>query len=103
MILDIDYKFRDDLKEDTVPIELMTYSYEGVIYRYTVVKVEENSEKNEAKLIFDYAIMNPGKHTEEDLKKDKRFQKHIGIILNAMILQVADAPEDVDTTEYVEE
>jgi hypothetical protein len=104
MLLDTDYKFRDDLKYDTVPIELLTDKFEGIVYRYTVVKVEEKD--GTAKMIFDYDIINPAKFTVKGLKKDKQFQKHIGLILNDMLLithDILNIDKEPEPTEYYEE
>jgi len=103
------YKFRDDLKQyDTVPIELLTEKYQGVILRYTNVSVKE-LEDNSASLIFGYDLVEMGKHTETNLRRSKDFDQHIGTILNEMILEVVD--DDIaksklrkdDTNEFVEE
>lgn len=106
----IDYKFRDDLskKYDTVPIELLTENYQGVILRYTQVGVQE-LENNTAKLKFSYDLIEMGKHTETNLRRSKEFENHIGTILNRMILEAVDSDiaksesgED-NTTEFIEE
>ena len=96
MILDEDFKFRDDLKADTVPIELLTGPYKGVIYRYTATKLEENDAKTGAKLMFDYDFFETGTFTEAKLRKDKKFSFHIGLILNSLILEYVNSPDDND-------
>lgn len=92
MILGEDFKFRDDMKEDTVPIELLTDPYKGVILRYTNVGVKE-LENNTAILQFRYELYEMGDHTETKLRKDKQFQEHAGLVLNALILESLDAQE----------
>lgn len=110
MIPGQEYKFRDDLskKYDTVPIELLTEKYQGVILRYTNVAVQELNNVT-AKLKFSYELLEMGKHTETNLRRSKEFEDHIGTILNRMILEVvdsdgtkSDARED-NTDEFVEE
>lgn len=106
----IDYKFRDDLakKYDTVPIELLTENYQGVIIRYTQVGVQE-LENNTAKLKFSYDLIEMGKHTETNLRRSKEFENHIGTILNRMILEVVDSDSaksesrEDDSAEFIEE
>lgn len=95
MILSEDYKFRDDIKADTVPIELLTDPYKGVILRYTTVAIKE-TEGDKAKLQFQYDLYEMGDHTETSLRKDPKFENHIGLILNAMILESLEgqAPDD---------
>ena len=109
MNIGTDWKFRDDLKQyDTVPIELLTEKYQGVILRYTNVGVSE-LEDNTAKLNFSYDLIEMGKHTETNLRRSKDFEYHIGLILNQMILEVVDSDiakselrkDDLD--EFVEE
>lgn len=98
MIVNEDYKFRDDMKLDTVPIELLTDPFKGVILRYTTVAIQEK-ENGEARLKFDYELIEPGDHSMVSLRKNNIFQHHVGLILNAMILDSLEAPED-DTREH---
>lgn len=86
MILGEDYKFRDDMKHDTVPIELLTGPYKGVILRYTNVAIKEQ-ENDTAKMLFDYELYAMGEHTEVSLRKDTKFLNHIGLVLNSLILE----------------
>lgn len=102
MVLGEDYIFRDDLKEDTVPIELLTGPYKGVTLRYTTVAIQEQ-ENNTAKLKFDYELYETGDHTMVGLRKDDRFQHHIGLILNSMILESLEAPQNESRDDYFEE
>lgn len=100
-----DYKFRDDMKEhDTVPIELLTEPWQGVILRYVKVGVKE-MEDGTATLQFSYDLLEMGKHTETNLRKSKKFEEHIGLILNMMILEVAENADNREdnTEEFVEE
>lgn len=103
-----DFKFRDDLKQDTVPIELLTGPYKGVVYRYTKVAVKEK-EDDTALMQFDYDIYESGNHVQTQLRKDKTFENHIGLILNQLILEAVDNPQSEDanrkdnTEELVEE
>lgn len=90
MILSEQYKFRDDIKADTVPIEFLTDPYKGVILRYTKVGIKEQ-DNNTAVLQFDYELFEMGDHTEVKLRKDPMFQEHAGLILNALILESMDA------------
>lgn len=89
MILGIDWKFRDDMKEDTVPIELLTSKYEGVILRYTQVSIHEQTDGT-AKLKFDYELYDSGRFTMTELRNDPAFNTHIGLILNTMILDITE-------------
>jgi len=102
MIAGEDYKFRDDMKHDTVPIELLTEPYRGVILRYTTVSVQEQ-EEGDAKLRFDYELLETGDNTMIGLRKDDRFQQHVGLILNAMILESLEVPDNDLGEHYTEE
>jgi len=95
MIVNEDYRFRDDLAKeeiDTVPIELLTGPFKGVILRYTRVAVQEGF--HDARLMFEYDILKmPGDFSQPGLRKNKMFEETIGLILNAMILEVVDSDE----------
>lgn len=86
MIIGEDYKFRDDLKYDTVPIELMTGPYKGIVLRYTQVSIKEQAGDN-AIIKFDYDLIKADGFNKLKLKRDDMFQEHIGLILNSMILE----------------
>jgi hypothetical protein len=93
MILGEDYRFHDELSEkyDTVPIELLIDPYKGVILRFTKVAIKEVGDGT-AKLNFGYDLIELGEnHTETSLRNDKKFENFAGLILNAMILEVAEA------------
>lgn len=93
MILGTDFRFRDEYKNDTTAIELLTQSYKGVIYRYTKVAIKE-PEDGTAVLQFEYEIINPSSFEESKLRNDKYFQEHLGLILNTLILDVAEIEND---------
>jgi hypothetical protein len=89
MIINEDYKFRDDLykENETLPIEMLTGPYKGVILRYTNVAVKEQ-DNGTATMQFGYDLLEMGDHTETSLRKDTKFTAHAGLILNAMILEM---------------
>lgn len=109
MIEQNDFSFRDDLYKpdagDTVPIEILTGPYKGVIYRYVRVGISEK-DGEEAVLRFQYDLLEFGNHTETSIRNDQRFTQHIGIILNHFILELAEndvADRENDSEEFVEE
>lgn len=107
MIIGKDYRLRDDLYEEdkTLPIELLTGPYQGVILRYTTVAIKE-TEGDQARMIFDYELLEMGNHTETSLRKDVRFTEHAGLVLNTMILETLEeqnAARENDSTEFIEE
>jgi hypothetical protein len=105
MILNIDFRFSNVYNTDTSAIELLTEAYKGVIFRYTDVGVKENDDDT-ATLQFAYEILSPGKFKEDLLRKDQYFEKHLGLILNTLILDIAEldgAVRENNTDEFVEE
>jgi hypothetical protein len=105
MILNIDFRFSNVYNTDTSAIELLTESYKGVIFRFTNVGVKENDDGT-ATLKFAYDILSPGKFKEDLLRKDDYFERHLGLILNTLIIDIAEldgAVRENDPTEFVEE
>lgn len=101
MILGEDYTFKDVLvknDKETVPIELLTGPFKGVILRYTHVVVKENKDET-ATIKFDYDLLTiPGEHSEISLRKNNSFKQHIGLILNTLILEAVGPENDNRTT-----
>lgn len=89
MILGTDYRFSNVYNTDTSAIELLTEAYKGVIFRFTNVGIRENPD-NTATLRFAYDILSSGKFKEDKLREDKYFEQHLGLILNSLILDVAE-------------
>ena len=100
MELGIDFKFRDDLfnaKEpgSTVPIELTLDPFEGVVYHYTTVAFKMG-EDNIPRISFEYEIDKTNDLSMTTLRKNEKFNTMLGLILNAMLLEMADAEGDVE-------
>ena len=96
----IDYKFRDDLwdakKEgSTVPVELMVDPFKGVVYNYTTVtfRVDENDVP---RIGYDYEIIKTNDLSMMTLRKNEKFNTVLGLVLNAMLLEMAEAEGDVE-------
>lgn len=92
-----DYKFRDDMfnpKEDgsTVPIELMVDPFAGVVYRYTTVGFKVG-EDDIPRIQYDYEIIKTNDLSMITLRKNEKFNTMLGLILNAMLLDLGDASE----------
>ena len=107
MLIGKDYLLRDDLYEEdkTLPIQLLTGPYKDVILRYTTVAIKE-TDGNQARMIFDYELLEMGNHTETSLRRDVKFTEHAGLVLNTMILETLEeqnAARENDSTEFVEE
>lgn len=93
MILGEDFSFQDSLKTDTVAIKLLTGPYKDVVYRYKVLNVKEAEDKSHATMLFEYELHDMGTFTETTLRKDKKFETHIGLVLNALLIEAADAAD----------
>ena len=105
MILGIDFRFSNVYNTDTSAIELLTEAYKGVIFRFISVGVRENEDQT-ATLKFAYEILSPGKFKEDLLRQDPYFEHYLGLILNTLILDIAEldgAARENDSTEFVEE
>ena len=89
MILGTDFRFNNVYNTDTSAIELLTEAYKGVIFRFTNVGVRENDDGT-ATLRFSYEILSLGKFKEEKLREDQYFEQHLGLILNTLILDIAE-------------
>jgi hypothetical protein len=89
MILGIDFMFMDSMKEETTPIKLLSGPYKDIVYRYETLSLKENADDT-ATLAFNYILYEVGEHTETQLRKDKRFEQHIGLVLNSLILDAID-------------
>lgn len=110
MIEQKDFRFRDDMNQgvekNTVPIEILTQPYNNVIFRYTTVAVKEKDDGT-AVLRFQYDLLDVGEFTETKLRNDKRFEQHLGLLLNHLILESAEHEHNEsrknDTTESSDE
>lgn len=106
MILNIDFRFSNVYNTDTSAIEILTEAYKGIIFRFTNVGIKEAVDESSATLRFTYEILSPGKFKEELLRKDEYFERHLGLILNSLIIDIAEidsAAGENDPTEFVEE
>lgn len=86
MILGEDYSFRDDIKADTVPIQIKTGVYKDVVVRFDNISVKENDDMS-ATVSFVYELLEMGNFTETKLRADENFQIHVGKILNSLIME----------------
>lgn len=91
MVIGEDYKFRDDLKHDTVPIELLSGPYKGIVLRYTKVTIKEQDTKGSATVKFEYDLIKADQFNKSKLRSDLLFQEHIGLILNDMIIETIES------------
>jgi len=96
----IDYKFRDDLFDSkkegtTVPIELMVDPFAGVVYNYTTVTFRVD-EHDVPRIGYDYEIIKTNDLSMMTLRKNEKFNTMLGLILNAMLLEMADAEGEIE-------
>lgn len=99
MILGTDFRFRDDFTDsETIPIEVLTGPYTGVIFRIQTVNIREDVDS--AKLTFSYELLEHPNFREKVLREDVRFNEHVGLVINTLVLDLAD---DLDRHEGMDE
>lgn len=79
---DYSFRFNKDTENDDgggYYIELNSGVFEGVKFKYGKVSLEENEEKTEASLLFEYDVMES--NGIENLEKNDEFKNRIGDIL----------------------
>lgn len=83
-----DYTFADNGFNEMWAVKLLT-KYAGVVYCYGKVtaKVEEENDDGSAmaSLKFQYQILEPGDHDQEELESDADFNNYIGDVLNHIL------------------
>lgn len=89
MIIGEDFKFREDLDGDTVPIEILVEQFKGVVFRFTEVGFREDGDGT-GRLKFQYDIHDPADFSELKLRKSAEFQTFLGLILNSLILETVN-------------
>lgn len=84
----VEYSFNTRIggeESGLVGINLLVGEYEGVVYRYGKVSVEEDKENDRAYLSFEYDIIDP--NNKEDLENDLQFKDHIGNVLQSIMMK----------------
>lgn len=94
MKLGEDYSFQDDYKTETVAIKLLSGPYKDVIFRFVNLKVIEAEDKSYATMNYSYDIIKTPSLSETTLRKDTRFETHLGLVLNSLILDAAEMIEN---------
>ena len=83
-----DYTFVDNGFNELWAIRLKT-KYEGVVYCYGKVtaKVDEIADDGDAfaTLSFQYQVLDPGDHDQEELEKSEDFNNYIGDVLKHIL------------------
>lgn len=62
--------------------------YHGVIVHYG--KIEFHVDETPPKLAFDYAILEPGLHTKEELMQNSQFKNYLGDIIVSTIERMSE-------------
>lgn len=101
----VDYVFVPARNEnETYCIQILTGDYSGVRFKYGEVKFEEDAEKEEAFLNFEYEILD--KANQENLIENVDFKNHLGDILVNIIEKNATKhlqEQEEEELEYIEE
>jgi hypothetical protein len=79
----VDFRLHQYENLEVMPVELLKGNFQGVTYCYGSVNIQEDFEN--AKLKFDYIIIDSGKHSIEDLNSSEEFVTLLGDILVHMI------------------
>lgn len=103
LVLGIDFELIDDPVNKWVQIKLLKGKYQGVVYKYNEIGVEEDPKKTGAdnlKMKMDYDIINFNGH-EKAIEKAEDFNNLIFNVVYAM-LQMQAATTDQPTEEVDE-
>jgi hypothetical protein len=83
-----DFKFRPDITDtDFIPIELLVDEFKGVVYHYKNMGMGAKEEDGSALIKFEYVLLND---LEPTVFGNDRFERYIGLILNYLILMLAE-------------
>jgi hypothetical protein len=93
-----DYEFVP-AEEDLLTVKLLTGKFKNVVYFYGSVSIAEEGQN--AKLSFDYTIIDSGRYTVESLTDDQDFSRILGDILVTIITveEEKDATRNYDFKE----
>jgi len=90
---DVDFKFVDPTEESTiVNVELLTGEFEGVVYRYGRVNVNEDEESGEAMLSYEFDLVDS--NGLDSLLENEDFKNHIGHVLSNIMIQNQSVSEE---------
>ena len=85
MITNDDYTFMENAMSENWSIRILTGTWADVIYTYGKIGIKESSDKEEATLQFNYAIVDSGDYESDDLVKSEEFNNHVGDILSHIL------------------
>ncbi len=86
-----DYKLLQSDDGKLTGVGILKGAYAGVLYHYGQAQIRE--EDDLARVMFDYTIVNPGKHDIDELTLDEEFHTIIGEILTEILLSKAEHEE----------
>ena len=76
-------------------VEILVDPFAGVVYNYTTVRFRVD-ENDIPRIGYDYEIIKTNDLSMMTLRKNEKFNTMLGLILNAMLLEVADAEGDIE-------
>lgn len=91
----VDYNFSVPESDDNsglINIKLASGDYSGVEYRYGKVSIEEDSERDNAYLTFEFDVVDSNE--KENLEEDMQFKNHIGDILTSIMMKNIDLQQN---------
>ena len=89
-------------------LKIVQSPYNGIIYTYGAVTIEEDVENDLARLKFNYHIEEaPAPHSKKELEESDEFRNYIGDILAEILedqeAQIGNAANRNDNTEIIDE
>ena len=106
----MDNKFVYVEKKDSelYSLKIVQSPYNNVIYTYGAVTIEEDVEKDLARLKFNYHIEEaPAPYSKQELEESDEFRNYIGDILAEILedqtAQIGNAGDRDDNTEIIDE
>ena len=83
----VDYSFDTQTEDDSgfINIKLLGGEFDGIVYRYGKVSVQEEEEQEQAYLTFEFDVVDH--NGRESLEENMEFKNHIGNILQHIMMK----------------
>ena len=106
--MDDKFVFVEKKDSELYSLKIVQSPYNGVIYTYGSVNIQEDLENDLARLTFNYYIEEvPDPYTKKELEESDDFRNYIGDILAEILddesAQIGNAGDRDDNTEIIDE
>lgn len=90
----VDYLFDAETEDDSglINIKLLGGEFDGIVYRYGKVSVQEEEEQEQAYLTFEFDVVDP--NGKESLEENMEFKNHIGDILQNIMMKSVESNQN---------